>query len=164
MEKSERSIPLYQPLLAALLEAYGERLKTIVLFGSQARGEARLDSDHDLLVIIEDLPGNAMRRQREVRLSLIEVIHLLPGAVTIVAKTPQELQSNLTPMLLDVCVDGVCLYGAEFFEPYRKKALSALSQAGLRRKRQAGVWIWLFPKPASCNWELTWEGYRELTE
>lgn len=39
--------------LRALLEAcYGERLKRLVLFGSQARGDAEPGSDIDLLVVL----------------------------------------------------------------------------------------------------------------
>ena len=40
----------------------GFRPDRIVLFGSQVRGDARLDSDADLLVVI---PGNAHRRHTE---------------------------------------------------------------------------------------------------
>ena len=36
--------------LAAL---YGERLRRVVLFGSQARGDARPESDVDVLVVLE---------------------------------------------------------------------------------------------------------------
>jgi predicted nucleotidyltransferase len=34
-----------------VLEKYGERVDTIILFGSAARGEAREDSDIDILVV-----------------------------------------------------------------------------------------------------------------
>lgn len=36
----------------ALLEIYGDRLKGVVIYGSEARGEAREDSDIDLLVLL----------------------------------------------------------------------------------------------------------------
>jgi predicted nucleotidyltransferase len=38
-------------LLEALLKVWGERLVSLVVFGSVARGEARRDSDIDLLVV-----------------------------------------------------------------------------------------------------------------
>jgi len=36
-----------------LQEAYGQRFKGLVLYGSEARGEARPDSDYDFLVLLE---------------------------------------------------------------------------------------------------------------
>jgi predicted nucleotidyltransferase len=37
---------------AALQEAFGKRLKGVILYGSEARGEADPDSDVDLLVLL----------------------------------------------------------------------------------------------------------------
>ncbi|NEQ40186.1 MAG: nucleotidyltransferase domain-containing protein [Okeania sp. SIO3I5] len=37
-----------------LEKIYGEQLEKLVLFGSQARGDARLDSDIDILIILKN--------------------------------------------------------------------------------------------------------------
>lgn len=150
-------------MIEVLEGAFHARLKTIVLFGSQARGEARPDSDHDLYVVIEGLSARPLTRVREVRMPLLPVLHRLPGAIAFSAKTPEELAANLTPALLDVCVDGICLYGEDFFEPYRERGLKAIQEAGLIRKKHGTVWGWSFPKIPRRNWELTWDGYRELS-
>ena len=46
-----------------LRRVYGGRLKGVVLYGSEARGEAAPDSDIDVLVLIDEVPdyGEAVR-------------------------------------------------------------------------------------------------------
>jgi predicted nucleotidyltransferase len=152
----------YRSLIQALLSKYGSRLKTAVLFGSQARGEARPDSDHDIFVVIEGLPSDPVARQREVRGILLSILDDLPGSISFTAKTSEEVDANLTPLLLDICVDGICLYGDSFFDKYQQKALTALRQAGWQRRRLADEWMWVFPHiPTIVEWDLNWEGYHE---
>jgi len=152
---------VYRSLIQSLLDKFGGRLKTVVLFGSQARREARADSDHDIFVVVEGLPFEPLARQRDVRGVLLPILEDLPGSISIVAKTSTEVETNLTPLMLDICVDGICLYGDSFFDKHRQKAFAALQQAGLRRRRLAGAWMWVFPKLPTINWDLSWEGYHE---
>ena len=44
-----------QELCNNLLETYQDQLIAVILFGSQARGDATPDSDFDVLVILKDL-------------------------------------------------------------------------------------------------------------
>lgn len=44
---------LLHQIRARLQEAFGQRLRGIVLYGSEARGEARDDSDIDVLMLLE---------------------------------------------------------------------------------------------------------------
>jgi predicted nucleotidyltransferase len=154
---------VYRPVVDALKNVFGDRLKTIVLFGSQARGTSRPGSDHDLFVVITDLPPDPLKRHWLVRGSLLPKLDRLPGSVAIVAKTPEELEANLTPLLLDICFEGTCLYGQRFFEPYRARAVEALRQSGLRRERVGGTLMWVFSRFPVGDWELGWEGYREIS-
>jgi uncharacterized protein len=151
----------YQVLVDTLAEAFGERLKMIVLFGSQSREDAKPDSDHDIIVVIEDLPADPLARQRTVMLPLLPVLLDLPERLSIIAKTPQELLGNLTPLIIDICLDGISLYGEAYFASLRAIVRKLLKDAGLKRRRLAGTWMWTFPALPKKEWEINWEGYRE---
>jgi predicted nucleotidyltransferase len=49
--------PILTRFRTALDELYGERIERVVLFGSRARGDARLNSDYDVVVFLKDLDG-----------------------------------------------------------------------------------------------------------
>lgn len=151
----------YSVLVQTLLERFGERLQMIVLFGSHSRGEERPDSDHDILVVIEDLPRDPLARQREVMAPLLPQLLRLPKRLSVIAKAPEELRGDLSPLILDICVDGICLYGQATFDGLRNKVMQALRDSGLQRKRLAGTWMWMFPSLPKREWAVTWEGYRE---
>lgn len=51
------SDPVLSRFSAALVDAYGERIERVVLFGSHARGDARPDSDYDVAVFLKDFAG-----------------------------------------------------------------------------------------------------------
>lgn len=159
--ESKNFVEPYREVIQSLVERFGARLKTVVLFGSRARQESRQKSDHDLFVVIENLSKDPVVRQREVREILLPILDRLPGPISFLAKTPEEVNANLSPLLLDVCVDGVCLFGEDYFEPYRQRALAALRSSRLRRQRIGETWMWVYPQLPKVDWELTWEGYRE---
>jgi predicted nucleotidyltransferase len=153
--------PDYGILLHALTSRFGPRLKTVVLFGSRARNEAGLESDHDIFIVVEDLPEDPLGRARETRGALLPYLADLPGAINLHAKTPAEFEDDLTPLFLDVVVDGICLSGEDYFEPLRQKGLAALTSSGMERRRIGGSLFWMLSGNGPRNWELTWDGYRE---
>ena len=148
----------YGVLVSALAKRFGDRLRLVVLFGSRSRGEARPDSDHDLLVVIDGLPKDPLARQRETTAPLLPELLRLPERVSLLPKTPEELMDDLSPLLVDVCVDGVGLYGDIAFAALRRKVLGALQKADLTRRRIAGTWMWMSPTFRKGDWALTWEG------
>lgn len=53
---------LFTAIREATLAVYGERLVSLAVFGSWARGAATPASDLDLLVVAEPLPPSRMKR------------------------------------------------------------------------------------------------------
>jgi hypothetical protein len=47
-----------------LLQADGQRVRRVILFGSRARGDARPDSDYDMLVVVTNMPADERRSYR----------------------------------------------------------------------------------------------------
>lgn len=47
--------PVLKGFRAALDRIYGDRIERVVLFGSRARGDARVDSDYDVAVFFKTL-------------------------------------------------------------------------------------------------------------
>ncbi len=122
---------IYKPVARRLVEVFGDRLKTPVLLGSRARHEEGEDSDNDVFLVTEGLPDDSLERLKQVRMAVLDV----PLRVNIISITPGQVAANLTPLLLDIRVDAVCLYGAEYFEKFRRKALNVSKKSGSTRKR-----------------------------
>jgi hypothetical protein len=136
---------LYNNLVDALLKQFGPRLKTIILFGSRSRGEARPGSDHDIFVVIDNLPVDPLARRRQVMTCLLPILPTLPEQLSIVAKTPQEVSGDLTPLLIDIGADGISLYGNTYFRDLQARVRESLRHDRLQRRRLAGTWMWMLP-------------------
>lgn len=80
----------------------------VILFGSQARGDARPDSDIDLLVVFSHVENN-----RQMRVNIRNVLTDLPVAKDIFVSTPDEIkqsQDRLGSILRPAMRDGRVLF------------------------------------------------------
>jgi predicted nucleotidyltransferase len=80
----------------------------VILFGSQARGEATFHSDVDLLVVLK-----AVENKREVRVAIGELLDDLPVAKDVVVTTPAEIarRGKLVGSVLEPALrEGKVLY------------------------------------------------------
>lgn len=66
-------LKLLQAIKQRLVEHYGERLKGVILYGSEARGEGDGDSDVDLMVLL-DGPVDTGREIREITHSIYRLL------------------------------------------------------------------------------------------
>lgn len=141
--------------VTALQAALADRLVAVVLFGSQARGDASQDSDWDVLVIAEALPEKSFERHMFVK-------RLLPpawrGAISVLAKTPSEFEAHLPSLYLDIALDGQILYDQRRYAAGRLADLRRLiERAGLHRERGRDGDIWRWHKEPAAAWALEWE-------
>ena len=91
-----------------LQETYGDRLKGVVLYGSEARGEATEDSDIDLLVLLDGqvkVVGDLEKiilAIRPVQLEIDRPIHATPAIFS-------DYQAGEFPLYLYAREEGVLL-------------------------------------------------------
>lgn len=125
-------------------EYYGERLITLAVFGSVGRGTSRLDSDIDLLLVVEHLPVGRMARIKE--FAPIEATLGRDAAgkfeLSPIFKTPEEI-ANSSPLFLDMVEDVRMLFDRnDFFKSVLENLKERLQKLGARRIWQGNAWYW----------------------
>jgi predicted nucleotidyltransferase len=137
----------YAGLLASVL---GDRLVSVVLFGSVARGDVTSMSDIDLLIVATDLPVGQFARKRllagadeqfEADLAAAERSGIETRLSRIV-RTPEEA-ARVIPLYLDLTEDAQLLYDRSgFFGTILDGVRTSLRRLGARRVRQGRTWYW----------------------
>ncbi|MEX0687552.1 MAG: nucleotidyltransferase domain-containing protein [Pirellulales bacterium] len=90
-----------------LSEAYGERLHAVVLFGSEARGDARPDSDIDVMAVLDNLTGD-YGDELETGLAAVYPVALRIGRrVSVKPLTREEYEQGDSPLLREVRRSGI---------------------------------------------------------
>ncbi len=145
-------LPLLEAVVSRLIESLGSGLRSIILFGSLARGEASETSDIDLLIVSEGLPERYSDRVRllrgilggleEVRLRLWRERGLYP-LIDALMLTPEEASIN-HPFYLDLLEEAVIILDRDDFMKRRMMELRGrLREMGARRIRlPGGAWYW----------------------
>ncbi len=85
---------------------YSKRLRSIILYGSWARGDATEESDIDVLVVLEGevIPGKEIDRM----IDIITEINLKHGVLIAVYPVSEEDYSTInSPLLINVRREGV---------------------------------------------------------
>ena len=124
----------------------GPRLRSLVLFGSVARGQATARSDIDLLVIAADFPRSLFERRRPLLEAWARARsrHGLPAVEwNLVTKTPEEARFH-SPLYLDIVEDGILLVDrGDFFQAVLDAMRARMRELGSRRVfLEDGSWYW----------------------
>ena len=124
----------------------GPRLRSLVLFGSVARGASTARSDIDLLVVAAGFPRSLAERRRPLLAawSRARARHALPAVDwNLVTKTPEEARFH-SPLYLDMVEDGILLVDREaFFRTVLDGMRARMRELGSRRVfLDDGSWYW----------------------
>lgn len=112
--KDENVRKMLAELAESLKHIYGKKLKTVVLYGSVARGTQTDDSDIDILILIDG--NNDELRQYDDKLSDVSTDFSLKylKVLSVIDISYQEYEEwrNLSPFYKNVSEEGVILYAA----------------------------------------------------
>jgi len=105
-------------LKSSLLKEFGDKVKSIVVYGSVARGEADEESDLDVFIVLED--NSIYRRVSDIAYK-IDLKNRT--ATSIFWVTPKELMKYLkngSPFIENVASEGFVLYDDGVFTRVRE--------------------------------------------
>jgi uncharacterized protein len=126
-----------------LVREFGDRLVSVVLFGSVARGTAGPDSDIDLMLVLKGLsPGRYQRRQ--VLDHVLNPWESDPHNARINAhlRTPEEAQQR-TVLYYDFPDEAILLFDRNgFFKNIIKTVAEHIQKQGATRKRWGKHYYW----------------------
>jgi predicted nucleotidyltransferase len=130
MDPDRRDLDRY---LVALDRRFGTDLVSVVLFGSRARGEARPESDLDVLIVARGLPRNRFDRYRGMRALAREVCDAFAEMVAPVLLTPEEAR-DVKPFYLGMLSGHLILRDeGGFFAAILDRLRRRLAELGSRR-------------------------------
>lgn len=131
-------------------EVLGDRLVSLVLYGSVARGEARSTSDIDLFVVLQEAPKGMLRRRallEPVRGALTpELERLWAQGIYVdfveVIRSREEAR-RFHPLYLDMTVEGELLYDRQgFFHEVLERVRHRLAALGAKRCSMGHLRYW----------------------
>ena len=145
----------FQSVIQALQQGLDDNLVALVLFGSRARGDARPESDWDLLLIAHNLPSPFFARHLFLKNNLPPDWR---GRISLLAKTVAEFERAVPSLFLDIALDGIIIYEQGDYARQHLRYLKELIQTkGLHRRQQGRDLIWEWQNFPGLNWQLTWQ-------
>jgi predicted nucleotidyltransferase len=104
--RQENLWQILNELRGRLIEHYGDRLVDVVLFGSQARGDATPGSDIDVMVVLKGdvYPGGEIEQTGDFVAALSLKYDVL---ISVVFRSEEAFYHSESPLLINVRKEGV---------------------------------------------------------
>ncbi len=97
-------------------EKFGEKLISVIFFGSRVKGYERKYSDYDLLLIVKDLPSDPRKRLEEIEEIEDRIFDKYGIKISSILVEPDELFAPVNSLLFGVLTGYKILYGKKEWE------------------------------------------------
>lgn len=138
-----------------LKDDFKEKLLSIAIFGSIARGTARFpESDIDLLIVIEGIDNLSFGQRIKLGMNIEDKLSetnefkefkktygIRPNFQELIF-TPDEIKKH-PPILLDVTTDSIILYDNGILGKEINKIKEKLNELGSRKVKLKDSWFWI---------------------
>jgi predicted nucleotidyltransferase len=98
--------PILNELKQELQKLYGDRLVKLILFGSHARGEANLDSDIDLLIVLKS-PVSQVQEISYMSELCVKVLLDYDELVSIIPMSEDRFNAKTVSLLRNIQREGI---------------------------------------------------------
>ena len=132
-----RELPRYSSLekyVKRLMEGKGDKVVSVVLFGSMAKGDYTKFSDYDLLIVVSEERLGFKDR-------LYEYALYSDGWVEPFVYTVEEVRKmfrEYNPLILDALKDGIVIYDSSGFWVRLKEEFKELLESGVITPKENG--------------------------
>ena len=140
-ESESKELHILKETVARARSLFGDDLRSVVLYGSRARGNARPDSDFDLLIIADSLPNE--RQRREPALDIAEVGFDYGVSIQVLLATPEEAEQAVAtgaPLMFEIYDAHRLIYDHEGFFLHLVRRFAGQLQDWRARKLKEHVW------------------------
>lgn len=106
--KPKRITEILEKFKKEIKQIYQEELTQLVLFGSQARGDAKVDSDIDILIVLKKVNKDSPKYQKVINLisDLCLDYELLISCIYI---SESQFNQEQSPLLINIHKEGIKL-------------------------------------------------------
>jgi predicted nucleotidyltransferase len=106
-------MPETQGILQMILREFGSHVASVILFGSRVKGRARVNSDYDMLLIVDPLPKDPNDREEMVASAVADILLNSGIRISPIVLTKEEAEAEAksgSPLFSSILSDYKILY------------------------------------------------------